>query len=176
MWAVLHLERQRSCAAMLLNKKTHVCHVVNEEGDAVCGASKRGLQRVTVLAAGDRLCAKCEKKQQASSSEPCTRSEGTSIVVFKAAVARFLGCLSEEVGGIMARKGLPAEGESRGNCATEKAKGRVVAMKRGDSVTALRITSEGVQRFCQTESVPDPQWENQMVDPLAEKLQKVFGA
>ena len=55
---------------------------------------------------------------------PCSRSEGTSIVLFKAAVARFLGCLSEEVGGIMARKGLPAEGESRGACARET-KGRV---------------------------------------------------
>ena len=49
-------------------------------------------------------------------------------------------------------------------------------MKRGDSVTALQLTAEGVQRFCQTESIPDLQWENKMVDPLAEKLQKVFGA
>ena len=106
---------------------------------------------------------------------PCSRSEGTSIVLFKAAVARFLGCLSEEVGGIMARKGLPAEGESRGACARE-AKGRVAVMKRGDSVTALQLTAEGVQRFCRTESIPDLQWENRMVDPLAEKLQKVFGA
>eukprot|EP00439_Symbiodinium_sp_Y106_P005230 s12376_g1.t1 len=30
--------------------------------------------------------------------------------------------------------------------------------------------------FCRTESIPDLQWENKMVDPLAEKLQKVFGA
>ena len=50
MRAVLHLERQRSCAAMLLNKKTHVCHFDNGEGDAVCGASMSGLQPVTDLA------------------------------------------------------------------------------------------------------------------------------
>ena len=56
---------------------------------------------------------------------------GTGIAVFKAAVARYLGCLSEE--------GLAAEGESRGASATEKAKGRVVVMKRPDgSVTALQ--------------------------------------
>ena len=62
-------------------QKKRVCHRDNGEGAPVCGASTSGLQPVTDLAFEARMCAKCEKKQQApSSDQDATGSEEESSV------------------------------------------------------------------------------------------------
>lgn len=70
------------------------------------------------------------------------RRDGTNIVLFKKLAAVFLNCLTEEVVALMARLGL--KGESRGACATNDARGKVVMMKTDEDGIgmALQVRSE----------------------------------